>query len=106
MRQLDATQVKELLDELDTAPLLLDVREPHEFACCRIDGSLHIPMGEIVSRLNELDPDRATVVVCHHGMRSAQVARFLESQGFGQVINLSGGIDAWAREVDPGMPRY
>jgi rhodanese-related sulfurtransferase len=106
MRQLEPHQVKELLDKLDTAPLLLDVREPGEFACCRIEGSLHIPMGEIVSRLSELDPDRATVVVCHHGMRSFQVAQFLEIQGFGQIINLAGGIDAWAREVDPGMPRY
>jgi len=106
MRQLDPHQVKALLDKPEAAPLLLDVRESNEFAYCRIDGSLHIPMGEIVSRLSELDPDRTTVVVCHHGMRSFQVAQFLETQGFGQVVNLSGGIDAWAREVDPAVPRY
>ncbi|UZR29859.1 rhodanese-like domain-containing protein [Methylococcus mesophilus] len=106
MRQLDPTQVKDLLDQLETRPLLLDVRESNEFAYCRIEGSLHVPMGEIVSRLNELDPDRQTVVICHHGMRSFQVAQFLESQGFSHVINLAGGIDAWAREVDHTVPRY
>ncbi|MDF9392062.1 MULTISPECIES: rhodanese-like domain-containing protein [Methylococcus] len=106
MRHLAPYQVKALLDEPEAAPLLLDVREPDEFAFCHIEGSVHIPMGEIVSRLSELDPDRTTVVVCHHGMRSFQVGRFLETQGFGQVINLAGGIDAWAREADPGIPRY
>ncbi|QJD30346.1 rhodanese-like domain-containing protein [Methylococcus geothermalis] len=106
MRQLDANRVERLLKSAEPKPLLLDVREPNEFAYCRIEGSLHIPMGEIASRLNELDPDREIVVVCHHGMRSFQVAQFLETQGFERIINLSGGIDAWAREVDPGMPRY
>jgi rhodanese-related sulfurtransferase len=106
MRQLAPAQVKELLDNLETRPLLLDVRESNEFTHCRIEGSLHIPMGEIVSRLTELDPDQETVVICHHGMRSFQVAQFLESQGFSRIINLTGGIDAWAREVDPAVPRY
>jgi rhodanese-related sulfurtransferase len=106
MQQLNPIQVKQLIDASNPAPLLLDVREPNEFAYCHIEGALHIPMGQIVSRLDEIDAEREIVVVCHHGMRSFQVAQFLESQGYGRVINLSGGIDAWARDVDPSIPKY
>lgn len=106
MQQLNAIQVKQLIDAADPAPLLLDVREPNEFAYCHIEGALHIPMGQIVSRLDDIDAEREIVVICHHGMRSFQVAQFLESQGYGRIINLSGGIDAWARDVDPAMPKY
>ena len=92
------------------APLLLDVREPWEFALAaiRVEGlrTLHIPMNEIPARLAELDPNRPVVCICHHGMRSAQVVAFLERQGFGAVYNLAGGIDAWSVEVDPGVARY
>jgi rhodanese-related sulfurtransferase len=63
-------------------------------------------MGQIVARVNELDKNKETVVVCHHGIRSWQVAKFLESEGFGDVINLSGGVDAWAKQIDPTMPLY
>lgn len=91
-------------------PLLLDVREPWEVATAslRADGVdvAAIPMGEIVRRLGELDPSRPIVCLCHHGMRSLQVASFLASRGFDPVYNLSGGIDAWSIEVDPGVPRY
>ena len=65
-----------------------------------------IPMGQITSALNELDPDRITVVICHHGIRSRSVGRYLEQQGFEHIINLSGGVDAWAREVDLDMAVY
>lgn len=106
MQQLNATQLKQHLESSNPAPVLLDVREPQEFAYCRIEGSLHIPMGEITSRQAEIDSGREIVVICHHGVRSFQVGQFLESQGFEQVINLSGGIDAWSRDVDPGVPRY
>lgn len=88
------------------APLLLDVREPWEFAHCHIAGSLPMPMASVPARIEELDPETEIVVVCHHGMRSAQVAMFLERQGFSQVFNLTGGVAAWAAEVDPAMPRY
>lgn len=91
-------------------PVLLDVREPWEVSTARAapDGVdlATIPMGEIVRRVGELDPARPTVCLCHHGMRSLQVARFLASRGFDPVYNLSGGIDAWSTQVDPGVPRY
>lgn len=88
------------------APVLLDVREPWEFAICHIDGSLAVPMQSIPSRRTELDPGADTVVICHHGSRSQQVALYLEREGFDRLFNLSGGVNGWALEVDPRMPRY
>ena len=86
--------------------LLLDVREPWEFQICRIEGSQLLPMGEIPARAGELDQGAEVVVICHHGGRSLQVALFLEKQGFSDVTNLTGGVDAWAKNVDPAMPVY
>jgi rhodanese-related sulfurtransferase len=86
--------------------VLLDVREPRELLLCRIAGSLAIPMSELSVRHVELDPDRPTVCICHHGIRSANVASALAHLGFAELYNLSGGIDRWAAEVDPGMARY
>lgn len=86
--------------------VVLDVREDEERALCAIEGSLHIPMGELSVRHVELDPERPTVCVCHHGIRSAHVASALERLGFEHLFNLSGGIDRWAAEVEPGMARY
>lgn len=86
--------------------VLLDVREPEEVALAALPGAVHIPMADIPARLHELDPDAPIVVVCHHGIRSAQVAGFLAHQGFRAVSNLRGGIDAWSRTVDPSLPRY
>jgi rhodanese-related sulfurtransferase len=106
MRSVSPTELKQWLSSSDALPLLLDVREPEEFAFCRLEGSLHIPMAEVASRWRELDPARDLVVVCHHGVRSFWVARFLEAQGFDRVINLAGGLDAWSREADPSLPRY
>jgi rhodanese-related sulfurtransferase len=104
MRQM---QPKELAAYLEAnQPLLLDVREPWEFNICHIDGSRLVPMGEIHLRLQHLDPEAETVVICHHGIRSRQVGMYLEYQGFRNVINLLGGVEAWAREVDPGMATY
>ena len=88
-------------------PLVLDVREDWEVQIGRIPGSLHIPMQKIPARLRELlDADRPIVCYCHHGMRSMQVAMFLEHRGAREVHNLVGGIDAWARLVDPACARY
>ncbi len=87
-------------------PVLLDVREPWEVAHCVIPGSLPIPMGELMSRVQELEPAHEIVCVCHHGMRSLQAGNFLARSGFEKVVNLTGGIDAWARQVDPAMPQY
>ncbi len=85
---------------------VLDVREPEEVACAPFPGALHVPMGDVPSRLSELDPDAEWVIVCHHGIRSAQVAMYLARMGFERVANLSGGIDQWSLMVDPSTPRY
>jgi rhodanese-related sulfurtransferase len=87
--------------------VLLDVREPWEYEAARIAGSKHIPMGDIPARFNqELDPESHIVVVCHHGVRSMNVTAWLRQQGFDKVQSLRGGIDRWAREVDPTVPLY
>jgi len=85
---------------------VLDVREAEECAICRIEDALHIPMAQIPARIAELPVDAPLVVMCHHGMRSLRVAHFLRQAGRDPVINLEGGIDAWAREIDPALPRY
>jgi rhodanese-related sulfurtransferase len=88
------------------SPVLLDVREPWEWSVCRLPGAVLIPLRELPARLVELDSGAETVVVCHHGVRSYHAARYLETAGFGNVVNLAGGVAAWADEVDPAMPRY
>jgi len=88
------------------AIVLLDVREDEEVAIVHLPGAIHIPMGEVPGRLHELDPDKEIVVYCHHGVRSLRVAQFLAQRDFANVVNLAGGIDAWAIEVEPGMARY
>lgn len=97
-----------LRDALSTGDNLqvVDVREDWEIALCSIPGSRHLPMGAVPSGLDTLDRERPIVVVCHHGLRSLQVSHYLERSGFVRVINLTGGIDAWAQEVDPHMTRY
>ena len=106
MRELGARELKAWLDTAAEQPLLLDVREPWEFEIARLENAQLIPMRSIPGKLNELDRDRETVVICHHGIRSRQVCRFLESQGFSQVINLRGGVEEWARDVDNLMATY
>ena len=106
MRDMTPKQLRDHLATAGNAPLLLDVREPWEFRICSIDGSQLIPMGQLPNALNALDPNRETVVICHHGIRSRQVAMYLDYQGFRNVINLAGGVDAWARDVDRQMSTY
>lgn len=108
MRQFTATELKAHLDQnADNPPLLVDVREPWEFDICHIAGSRLVPMRQVPKAAEEMDPQQETVVICHHGIRSFQVIRFLESElDFTGLINLAGGVAAWAREVDPGMPVY
>lgn len=98
---------QDLADFLQRNPkaILLDVREDDEVAICRLSGSLHIPMNLIPLKYNEL-PDEPIVVYCHHGVRSLNVARYLQHVGFDDVYNLSGGIEAYAQDVAPDMPRY
>lgn len=107
MRQLSAQSLHEwLADQSRTQPFLLDVREPWEYEYCRIQDSTLIPMSQVSSRLADLEPEADVVVICHHGVRSFHVASFLEQQGFGKVYNLQGGVDAWARHVEPTMRKY
>ncbi len=101
---ISAGELKERLDAGDR-PALLDVREPWEFGLARLEGSKLIPMGEISGRVSELDPAAETVVICHHGTRSAYVTRALTRTGFRRVLNLEGGLDAYA-DVDASVPRY
>ena len=95
-----------LADPAQEQPLLLDVRENWEFETCHIAGSTQIPMHLIPLRAGELPDEREIVCICHHGARSMQVASFLERNGFENVTNLTGGIHAWAVQVDPSMPKY
>jgi molybdopterin/thiamine biosynthesis adenylyltransferase/rhodanese-related sulfurtransferase len=98
-------ELKDLMDSGD-APVLIDVREPHEFQICRIPGSTLIPLGEVPARMNELNSADDIVVHCRSGVRSAQAVNLLLKSGFRKVWNLRGGILAWSDEVDPSVPKY
>ena len=100
--------VRELKDRLDKCDqvFLLDVREPHEYSLAKIEGSVLIPLGELPSSLEKLDQDVEIVALCKMGMRSADAVMFLLQQGFTNVKNLVGGIDAWSIEIDQSVPRY
>jgi rhodanese-related sulfurtransferase len=106
MRQLSPQQVLELLQQDGQKPVLLDVREPFEVDVCVIEGSINIPLQQIPESLEELDPEQEYVLICHHGMRSHRAGMMMEAQGFDKLINLVGGIDAWACNVDSRMKRY
>jgi rhodanese-related sulfurtransferase len=103
--EITPAQLEERLARGDR-PVLLDVRQSHELAICRLDGVVHIPLDELPSRAQELDPEAEIVCICHHGMRSASAAAFLESRDFGRMVNLTGGMAAWASDVDPTMASY
>jgi rhodanese-related sulfurtransferase len=106
MLEITPIELKEYLSVADPPPLLLDVRETAEYDICHIAGSRLIPMNQIPETHQTLDPEREIIVICHHGMRSARVANYLQQIGFSKVFNLAGGIHAWACEVDPAMPTY
>ena len=95
-----------LADEGRAKPILLDVREPWETRLCRINGSELVPMRTIPQRIKDLDTERDIVCICHVGARSLHAGMFLARHGFNSVFNLTGGVDAWARQVDPAMPTY
>ncbi|MET3106660.1 rhodanese-related sulfurtransferase [Oxalobacteraceae bacterium GrIS 2.11] len=97
---------KWLADEDRVSPVLLDVRETPEVQHCHITNSIHMAMNTVPARMHELDPDDTIVCICHHGARSWKVAQFLQQNGFDKVINLTGGIHAWATLVDTSMPTY
>ncbi|MEO1944096.1 MAG: rhodanese-like domain-containing protein [Candidatus Thioglobus sp.] len=104
MKNYTATELNEYL--ITNSPLLLDVREQWEWDRCRILDSKLLPMGQIITQIQNLDKAQETVIICHHGIRSMQVSKYFDSIGFEKIINLHGGIDAWAKQVDPTMPLY
>ncbi len=99
---------KELHDKLqnDVKPVLIDVREPYEYHYAHIKGSLLIPMYQIADKLNDLDAAGDYVLICHHGIRSLQVAYYMVHSGFSSIYNLMGGIDAWSVDCDNSVLRY
>ena len=92
--------------QAEKPPLIIDVREPHEYRFCHIEGAQLKPLGDIEDWAQELDPEAEIVLQCHTGVRSAHATAYLKSLGFKQVTNLRGGIDAWSVAVDPEVPRY
>jgi len=106
MPEITATELKQRLDNGDDIQIV-DVRESFEVAIAAIPNTIHIPLGEVVNRMAEIDPNRETVVHCKGGVRSANAIGALKRSGFtGNLINLKGGIMAWSNEVDPTVPKY
>jgi adenylyltransferase/sulfurtransferase len=105
MVEISPQDLKARLDR-HAAPLLLDVRQDWETRLCALPNAVHIPIEEIELRVEELNAEDEIVVYCHQGVRSAAVAEYLRSLGFKDVRNLTGGVDLWARTVEPGMRRY
>jgi sulfur-carrier protein adenylyltransferase/sulfurtransferase len=103
--EIDPTEFKRRLDSAD-AVRLIDVREPWEVAIAGLAQAVNIPLNELPQRLQELDPNADIVVMCKSGGRSRRAAAFLVSRGFGRVANLTGGIDAWTRDIDPTLQTY
>lgn len=105
MEQITPQELKARLDRKEPL-VLLDVRQDWERELCRLPGATHIPIEEIEFRTAELNPEEEIVVFCHQGIRSAVVAEYLRRLDFTKAVNLAGGLDAWARTVDPTMRRY
>lgn len=106
MQEITAQELKKALDDGSDIQLI-DVRQTDEYAFASIEGSKLIPLGEIISRMHELDPSRETVIHCKMGGRSARAIEALERSGYtGSMKNLVGGITAWSNDVDPSVPKY
>ena len=106
MEEMTATELKQRLDNGDDIQII-DVREDNEVAIARIPNSKHIPLAQVLNRVDEIDPSRETVVHCKMGGRSARAIEALQRSGFqGKLINLNGGIIGWSNEVDPSVPKY
>lgn len=105
--EISAIELKDKLDAGD-CPVLLDIREPHELAIASLDNCLHIPLGQVPQRLQELEQykEKDIVVICRTGSRSASCTQFLISQGFLKALNLTGGLHAWSDDVDPEVMKY
>ena len=106
MQEITPTELKQRLDQGDDIQIV-DVREDIEVAIGRLPNSIHVPLGQVLSRMNEIDPGRETVVYCKMGGRSARAIDALQRSGFqGKLINLKGGIIGWSNDVDPSVPKY
>jgi len=106
MEEITSTELKQRLDRGDDIQII-DVREDYEVAVARIPDAVHIPLGQVLTRMNEIDPTRETVVHCKMGGRSARAIEALQRSGFkGKLMNLKGGIIGWSNEVDPSVPKY
>ena len=106
MQEITATELKAAMDS-GADIQLIDVRQPDEYAAAKIEGAKLIPLGEIIARMDELDPTRETVIHCKMGGRSARAIEALERSGYtGTMLNLVGGITAWSNDVDPSVPKY
>jgi sulfur-carrier protein adenylyltransferase/sulfurtransferase len=106
IEEVSATDLKQLMDS-GADVQLIDVRQPDEYAFAKIEGAKLIPLGELMSRMSEIDPNRDTIMQCKSGVRSARAVEFLQQAGFtGKLRNLRGGITAWSNEVDPKVPKY
>ena len=106
MRHINVVELDELMKTKGDKPLLIDVREKWEFDICHLEDSTLIPMRQIPEALDNLDPEQHTVVICHSGIRSQQVCIYLEHAGFNNVWNLTGGVHAWATQIDRRMATY
>lgn len=105
VKEITPLELQDLLTQ-GSAPIILDVREVEELNICRLSTYEHIPLGDLLEEFERLPIDQPIVVLCHHGRRSYQASLFLKSHGFAHVLNLKGGIHAWAEQVDPKMARY
>ena len=106
MRHISVSETRALREDTGRDIVLVDCREPWELEVASIAGTVNIPMSELVGRIAELDAEAEIIVLCHHGIRSQSVTAYLEEHGFSCVSNMVGGIDAWSREIDPGVSRY
>ena len=106
MEEITSTELKQRLDKGDDIQII-DVREDNEVAIARIPNSVHIPLAQVLTRMDEIDPNRETVVHCKMGGRSARAIDALQRSGFqGKLMNLKDGIIGWSNEVDPSVPKY
>ncbi len=106
VKQITVEDLKSKLDDKEDF-ILVDCREPDEYEYCRIPGATLLPLAEFPKRFAEmLQTDQEICIHCHHGGRSQRAAEFLTSQGYTNVANIVGGIDAWSLRVDPKVPRY
>lgn len=106
MQEITASELKTKMDAGEDIQLI-DVRQPDEYAFAKIDGAKLIPLGEIIARMDEIDPSRETVIHCKMGGRSARAIEALQQRGFtGSLSNLAGGITAWSNDIDPSILKY